>query len=141
MVPLMMGEFEKKTIGLETNLNQMFPSMDLANKSKLTIKEMFTHQSGLFPWIPFYKKTLDSVNGKPSSMWYKTKKNSHYSIPVAENLFLKNTFMDVMSNEIIGSELSDEKSYVYSDLPYYFMKSFLETKNLENLDTQLKKKF
>ena len=140
-VPLMMGEFEKKTIGLETNLNQMFPSTDLADKSKLTIKEMFTHQSGLFPWIPFYKKTLDSVNGKPSSLWYKTKKNSNYSIPVAENLFLKNTFMDVMSNEIINSELSDEKSYVYSDLPYYFMKSFLETKNLKNLDTQLKKKF
>ena len=140
-VPLMMGEFEKKTIDLDTNLNQMFPSTDLANKSKLTIKEMFTHQSGLFPWIPFYKKTLDSVNRKPSSLWYKTKKNSHYSIPVAENLFLKNTFMDVMSNEIIDSELSVEKSYVYSDLPYYFMKSFLETKNLENLDTQLKKKF
>ena len=71
----------------------------------------------------------------------KQKKNSHYSIPVAENLFLKNTFMDVMSNEIINSELSDEKLYVYSDLPYYFMKTFLETKNLENLDTQLKKKF
>ena len=46
--------------------------------------------------------------------------------------------MNVMSNEIIESELSNEKSYVYSDLPYYFMKS-LETKNLENLDTQLKK--
>ena len=25
-VPLMMGEFEKNTIGLETNLNQMFPT-------------------------------------------------------------------------------------------------------------------
>ena len=49
---------------------------------------MFTHQSGLFPWIPFYKKTLDSVNGKPSSFWYKSK-NSDYSIPVAVNLFLK----------------------------------------------------
>jgi len=140
-VPLMIEEYEKKTINLETTLDQMFPNLDLFDKSKLTIKEMFTHQSGLFPWIPFYKKTLDSISNQPDEFWYKTKKNNEFSIPVSENLFLKKTFLDVMSQEIIDSELSSDKSYVYSDLPYYFMKTFLEKNNLESLDTQLKKKF
>lgn len=140
-VPLMMEEYEKKTINLETTLDQMFPNLNLLDKSKLTIKEMFTHQSGLFPWIPFYKKTLDSINNQPDEFWYKTKKNNEFSIPVSENLFLNKTFLDVISQEIINSELSSEKSYVYSDLPYYFMKLFLEKNNLESLDTQLKKKF
>lgn len=140
-VPLMMNEFENKTIKLETTLGQMFPNRDLFDKSKLTIKEMFSHQSGLFPWLPFYKKTLDSVNNKPSKIWYRTIKNNLFSVPVSKNLFLKDTFLDSIFNDILISELSAKKSYVYSDLPYYFMKSYLEKKNSENLDIQLKKKF
>jgi len=54
---------------------------------------------------------------------------------------LKDTFLDSIFNDILISELSAKKSYVYSDLPYYFMKSYLEKKNSENLDIQLKKKF
>ena len=54
-VPLMMSEYEKGNLNLETTLSDLFPTQDLNDKSSLTIKEMFSHQSGLFPWIPFYK--------------------------------------------------------------------------------------
>lgn len=140
-VPLMMEEYEKENITLETTLSEMFPNKNLNDKSNLSIKEMFSHQSGLFPWIPFYKNTIDSITKKPLDSWYRTKKSDDFTIKVNENLFLKEDFLDSIALNINNSELYENKSYVYSDLPYYYMKSFLENKNNRNLDFQLKKKF
>ena len=140
-VPLMMNEFENENLTLETTLSDLFPNKKLKEKSDLNIKEMFSHQSGLFPWIPFYKKTLDSVTKKPISFLYKNSKNGLFTVKVTEELFLKETFLDSINSEIINSDLLEGKSYVYSDLPYYFMKSFLENTNNSDLDIQLKKKF
>ena len=140
-VPLMMNEFENENITLKTTLSEMFPTKNLKEKSDLNIKEMFSHQSGLHPWIPFYKKTLDSVTKKPMSLWYSKSKDEYYTIKVTEKLFLKEIFLDSISSGILKSKLLKDKSYVYSDLPYYFMKSFLEKKNNGDLDFQLKKKF
>ena len=139
-VPLMMKEYENENITLETTLSQMFPNKNLNDKLSLTIKEMFSHQSGLYPWIPFYKKTIDSVTNKPLSSWYKLNKSEDFNIEVNENLFLKDSFLDSIRSEILKSDYNNEKSYVYSDLPYYFMKEFLEQKNFGDLDFQLKKK-
>ncbi len=139
-VPLMMSEYEKGNLNLETTLSDLFPTQDLNDKSSLTIKEMFSHQSGLFPWIPFYKKTIDSVTSKPLNRWYKSTMAKGFNIEVNDKLFLKDSFLDSISSGILKSELFEEKSYVYSDLPYYFMKSFLENNNAD-LDFQLKKKF
>ena len=140
-VPLMMEEYENENITLETTLSKMFPNKNLNDKSDLSIKEMFSHQSGLFPWIPFYKNTIDSITKKPLDSWYRTKKSSDFTIKVNENLFLREDFLDSIALNINNSELFENKSYVYSDLPYYYMKSFLEDKNNLNLDVQLKKKF
>ena len=140
-VPLMMEEYENENITLETTLSKMFPNKNLNDKSDLSIKEMFSHQSGLFPWIPFYKNTIDSITKKPLDSWYRTKKSSDFTIKVNENLFLREDFLDSIALDINNSELFENKSYVYSDLPYYYMKSFLENKNNRNLDVQLKKKF
>ena len=140
-IPLMMSEFEKKSFDLDTNLSELLPNHKLGDKSDLTIKEMFSHHSGLYPWIPFYKKTLDSLDNKPSKKWYRSKKDDDFNIKVVENLFLKNLFLDSIQSNILYSQLSAKKEYVYSDLPYYFMKTYLEKKNNSNLDYQLKKKF
>ena len=140
-VPLMMEEYENENITLETTLSKMFPNKNLNDKSDLSIKDMFSHQSGLFPWIPFYKNTIDSITKKPLDSWYRTKKSSDFTIKVNENLFLREDFLDSIALDINNSELFENKSYVYSDLPYYYMKSFLENKNNRNLDVQLKKKF
>ena len=139
-VPLMMKEYENENITLETTLSEMFPNKNLNEKSNLNIKEMFSHQSGLYPWIPFYKKTIDSLTKKPLPYWYKTSKTNNFSVQLTEKLFLKEIFLDSIISDIIKSDLITEKSYLYSDLPYYFMKTYLENKNNSDLDIQLKKK-
>ena len=90
----MMEEYENENITLETTLSKMFPNKNLNDKSDLSIKEMFSHQSGLFPWIPFYKNTIDSITKKQLDSWYRTKKSSDFTIKVNENLFLREDFLD-----------------------------------------------
>jgi beta-glucosidase-like glycosyl hydrolase len=73
-VPLLMNEFENKTIDEESTLSDIIPDLNLVDKRNLLLKEMLAHQSGLYPWIPFYKETLDSINHDPLSSFYSKKK-------------------------------------------------------------------
>ncbi len=139
-VPLLMNEYELKKINNQTTLYDLFPNSDLKDKNSLTLKDMLTHNSGLFPWIPFYKQTIDSVTKMPLANWYSKKKKFDYSIKVTDDLFLKNSFLDTIRFKIINSELSNQSTYLYSDLPYYFIKDYLESEYNETLDFQLKKK-
>ncbi len=64
-VPLLMNEFESNGINEKSTLSDILPDLDLKDKGNLLLKEMLAHQSGLYPWIPFYKETLDSVSYNP----------------------------------------------------------------------------
>jgi CubicO group peptidase (beta-lactamase class C family) len=73
-LPLVMNEYELKKMNNKTTLSNLFPEALLKDKGNLTILDMLTHNSGLFPWIPFYKQTIDSVTGLPLDSWYSKKK-------------------------------------------------------------------
>jgi len=139
-LPLLMNEYELNKINNQTTLSDLFPEDALKDKGNLTILDMLTHNSGLHPWIPFYKQTIDSVTSLPLDSWYSKKKNSNFNTRVAENLYLKNSFLDTINLKIIESDLSEKKSYLYSDLPYYFIKDYLENQYNKSLDFQIKKK-
>lgn len=73
-VPLLMNEFENGSITDETRLSDIINDINLKDKSNLSLKEMLSHQSGLFPWIPFYKETIDSLSKYPLDTFYSKKK-------------------------------------------------------------------
>ena len=79
-VPLLMHEYEKENINKETTLTNLFPNNKLKNKSNLNLGEMLSHQSGLFPWIPFYKETIDSVTKFPLATFYSKKKTINFQL-------------------------------------------------------------
>lgn len=79
-VPLLMHEYEKENINKETTLTNLFPNNKLKNKSNLNLGEMLSHQSGLFPWIPFYKETIDSVTKFPMATFYSKKKTINFQL-------------------------------------------------------------
>lgn len=79
-VPLLMNEYEKGVINKETTLSDLFPNAILNNKSNLNLGEMLSHQSGLFPWIPFYKETIDTINEFPLTTFYSKKKTTNFRL-------------------------------------------------------------
>ena len=76
-VPLLMNEYESNGINEKSTLSDILPDLDLKDKGSLLLKEMLAHQSGLYPWIPFYKETLDSINYNPITSIYSKKKTKN----------------------------------------------------------------
>ena len=107
------------------------------NKSNLNLGEMLSHQSGLFPWIPFYKETLDSTTQTPRKDLYRSKQRRKHRIQIANRLHLQSSYLDSLESQIIESPLLDSLYYKYSDLPYYKFKSYVEHRYNESIDEQV----
>ena len=92
--------------------------------SRINIREMLAHQSGLKSWIPFYIKTMSE--GKIKSSLYRNKPDSIFTIKVAEDMYLKNNYPYIMYDRILSTSLGSKK-YKYSDLCYYFTQKVFES--------------
>jgi len=126
-LPLLMELVDSGVIKLKSTLGELLPSYKNSNKKGITIQEMLSHFAQLKPWIPFYISTLDTVTQKPNPKFYRNKPSKRFSIKVNERLYMRTDFKDSIQDRIIDSELLEEKKYRYSDLPYYILKSILET--------------
>jgi beta-N-acetylhexosaminidase len=112
---------------LEDSLKYIIPEVVGENPMKnIYLKDMMAHQAGLPAWIPFYLKTLKK--GHPNPVYYSNRKSGEFSVPVANNLWIRKDYVDTMYQRILSCDL-DGKSYVYSDLGYYFVKKIIEKKS------------
>ena len=124
-LPLVMQDVDQGKINFDTTISDLIPTWQRSNKSKITLKEMLSHQAYLTPWIPFYKKTLNS-KGIPKKSFYKKKASKNFSIPVSPNLYLKSNYEKVIMDFIKESKLLNDSVSKYSDLPYYILKNYFE---------------
>ena len=132
-MPLVLQEYDKGELKLNTKLSELFPNKRLKDKGQIPLREMLSHYAKLRPWIPFYEETLNRKE-KPKSRFYKSDSKSSFSTPVSENLFLKTNYREKIFKSIINSELRDDLEYKYSDLPFYFLKFWFEDKYNTPLD-------
>ena len=79
-VPLLMVEYENGVLNKKSTLSSIISQTELLNKSDLLVNEMLSHQSGLYPWIPFYKETIDSISKFPLSDFYSKKKTINFPL-------------------------------------------------------------
>lgn len=121
----LMKLYEEGKINLDSPIVHYLPELKNTNKANLSIREMMTHQAGLQAWIPFYLETLDK-NGNWDKEFYQVKKSKEFSIQVADNLFMKNTYVDSIYQRIAYSEIKNYGEYLYSDLGYFYIKKIIE---------------
>ena len=141
-VPLVMKMVEDFDISLNTPINKIYPSLKGTNKENLTLKQILSHTAGLEPWIPFYKRTLDSITKKIIPRFYSKTKTDDFSIPVAQNFYIHHTLRDSIQKIIYNSPLLPEPhTYKYSDLGYYIIKDIIEYKYQKNWNTLLMEHF
>lgn len=139
-LPLIMDQVDQKKFNLDEPLRNLIPRAIFSDKSNVTPREILAHQAGFYPWIPFYKETLDSINHTPLPHYYSTTPKPGYDISVAENMFMLNSYKDSIMNKIFLKE-SVPKRYRYSDLGYYLFKDYLERSKYQPLDIQVKNQF
>jgi len=140
-LPLMMELEENGVIGLNSKLGTMIPELADSNKKNITVKQMLSHYARLKAWIPFYKRTLDSVTQKPSSEFYSKKKSEVFPYKVAENLYISEVYQDSIFNRIKDTDLRKKWKYKYSDLPYYILKKYIEDHYKTGLDELIQNRF
>ncbi len=133
-LPMIMKSEESGLINLESTLGEMLPYLKGTNKENLTIKEVLSHVGKIKPWIPFYLKTIDSITNQPSSYLYKKTKDDEFSIKIAENLYLANSYKDSIFKKIAEASQNKENGYKYSDLPFILFEKYIKETYHQTLD-------
>ncbi len=133
--------YEEGKINLNTYLKNYLPFTIGTDKAYLTIRDLLLHQAGLKAFIPFYKATIDKISGSPRNDLYRVTPDKQFSIPVASNFYILNSYRDTIWNEILQSNLDNRGRYVYSDLDFYFLEKVAETVSGQPIDQYVMENF
>lgn len=134
-----MKMYENGDINIDHFASEYLPFMKGTNKANLTIKQLLLHEGGLIAWIPFYKETLDE-HQFPLTQLYSSNAHEFFRLPVAHQMFMDIRYMNQIWTQIINSQVG-KKSYLYSDLDFYFLERIIRMVMNEELDHFVEKKF
>lgn len=116
----LMKLYDEGRLSLTAPLRQYLPETDTCDKKHIVIESMLAHHARLPGWIPFYKKTIsEGKYPRPLPTYYATSLQSQFTIPVADDLFMRTDYIDTIWSRIYGCELRDQSGYKYSDLGFY----------------------
>lgn len=121
--------YERGMIDPYKKASVYLPELKGTNKEDFTIKDILTHQAGLWPFLPFWAETVkDSVLQKK---YYDHQANEDYPFPVAENMFASRSMKDSLWQWILKSKIRDKVphtpyDYKYSDMGFYIMQHLAE---------------
>ncbi len=131
--------YDQGLVNLDEPLSKTLKYLDATNKQKITIREVMTHQAGLVAWIPFYQKTLKG--GYPDSTIYNRTVSAEFPFRVAEGMYLRKDYSQIILDSIIHSPLSAKKEYRYSDLGFILMQQFVEQLTGKSLAEYVQEQF
>ena len=108
----------------DKTLGSYLPFFRNSNKENLLLKEIFTHQAGLVPFIAFYRNTTeDDGSYKPDIV--SPSLSEDFPVMMAPNAYLHKDYRQEMFEEIKASNLG-RKRYVYSDLGFVITPQIIE---------------
>lgn len=134
--------FEEEKIDLFESVGRYVKKLPPESKvSELDLIDILAHHSGLKAWIPFYQMTVDTLPDKklsPSKKIYSSIEKPGFKVKVADNLYMRNDYLDTIKYLIYAGELGKKGEYVYSDLGFYIMKDIIEQTTGITLDQYVK---
>jgi beta-N-acetylhexosaminidase len=105
------------------------PELKKSNKENYTLKDILTHQAGLWPFLPFWAQTMKDSQYLPE--YYSTELSFKYPYLVADKLYAHVSMRDSLWNWIIKSKVREKPArtpydYKYSDMGFYIMQHVAE---------------
>lgn len=140
-LPMVMELVDKDIINLDTRLDEMLPEYKGTDKGHIKLIDLLTHYNRLQSWIPFYRETLDSKTNDPDAKYYQNTYSEKFSMPVANNLYMRADYKDSIHKRIRESKLRPKKGYRYSDLPFYLLQRYIESYYEDSLDNLVQDHF
>ncbi|MFM7851665.1 MAG: serine hydrolase domain-containing protein, partial [Flammeovirgaceae bacterium] len=121
--------YERGLIDINKKISVYLPELKESNKKDFTIKDILTHQAGLWPYLSFWTQTVK--NGKPMPEYYSYQKNNDYPYPVTDSLFAHKNMKDSLWQWIIRAKVREKTDrtafdYRYSDMGFYMLQHLAE---------------
>lgn len=120
----MMHFYEQKRFTLKDSLGMHLSYLRGSNKSNLKISEVFTHQAGLIPFIPFH--TYFTKKDQMGPKVFSNIDSAQFKIRIAQNFYGDTLIQAFMRDSILVSPLRTRGNYEYSDLGYSFARTMME---------------
>lgn len=167
-LPMLMKLCDDHKIAPEDNVQRYLPNFTKLAKN-LTLQDLMMHQSGLPASVPLYQQAIDKSCFNGTSMFqakrdslhnvqvdnnlygysdfkfkegYITKtSDSKHLIPVADSMFVLNSFPDTMFNCIADVTPKAQRKYKYSDLNFILLKKIGEIAAKESMPNYLEENF
>lgn len=130
--------YDEGRLSLNDRLSKYLPELDKTNKKFITIREVLNHASGLVPGVSV-KRPLYNRDGELSE-WYRLKPSADYFTEVAENLYLRDDWLDSIWRLANISPLGS-KTYRYSDIGFLYLGRVIEKITNEPLNIYVHKTF
>lgn len=120
---------EKGMIDINKKASFYLPELKNSNKRDFTIKDILTHQAGLWPFLPFWAQTMKDSIYMPE--FYDSVQSQQYPYMVAQNLYASVGMRDSLWNWIVKSKIREKASrtpydYRYSDMGFYILQHVAE---------------
>ncbi|HET9824186.1 MAG TPA: serine hydrolase, partial [Chitinophagaceae bacterium] len=132
--------YEQGKIKLNGTLDDYLPSTRGTDKARLKISEILLHQAGLIPDVLFYKYVRDSITHLPNPAIISTQKPG-FNIRVAENMYMRDDWLDTAFQLVLSSPVRQQGKYVYSDLDFILLGKVVEAVTKMPLDKYVQKIF
>ncbi len=129
----LMKLYDEGKVDINNTMGAYMPDLQGTDKSNLVIKDVLAHRATLHPWIPFYEETLTKKKRLKTSVYHKNK-SADYNIQVANNIYMKNSYVDTIWKRIYDSELRSTKAYKYSDLGFIMFSKMVNQVSGQPLD-------
>ncbi len=122
---------DRDQIDINKKASYYLPDLKNSNKKDIRLKDILTHQAGLWPFLPFWSQTLKNAVYMPE--YYSNVKNELYPWEVSENLYASKAMKDSLWQWIIKAKVREKPNrtpydYRYSDMGFYILHHLAENK-------------
>jgi beta-glucosidase-like glycosyl hydrolase/CubicO group peptidase (beta-lactamase class C family) len=132
--------YETGKLNLDKRIGDYLTWTQGTDKANLRVRDLLLHQAGLKAWIPFYQATLDEKKNLRADLYSRTR-TTRNNIEVANDLYLRNDYVDTIWSTILNSPLENKGKSVYSDLDFYFLAAIAEQITGKTIDVYVEEQF
>jgi beta-N-acetylhexosaminidase len=121
--------YDRGLLDVNKKASTYLPELKKSNKENYTLKDILTHQAGLWPFLPFWAQTMKDNEYIPQ--YYSKELSFKYPYLVADKLYAHVSMRDSLWSWIINSKVREKPArtpydYKYSDMGFYIMQHVSE---------------
>jgi beta-N-acetylhexosaminidase len=128
-VQALMFLYDRGIIDLDKKISYYLPGLEGTNKENMILRDILTHQAGLWPYLPFHKATM--VGNEHLSQYYRPQREEEFQYQVGTSLFAVESVRDsvwqwIKESKVRAKEPREPYDYRYSDLGFYIVHRLVE---------------